>query len=43
MTKKDLQKLKYLDSDLRLLRRHLRQLEAWIGISAMPSDGAWIK
>lgn len=39
MTKKDLQKLKYLDSDLRVLRRHLRQLEASLGISAMPSDG----
>ena len=39
VTKKDLQKLKYLDSDLRVLRRHLRQLEASLGISAMPSDG----
>ena len=39
MTKKELQKLKYLDSDLRLLRRHLRQLEASIGITSAPQDG----
>lgn len=39
MTKKELQKIKYLDSDLRTLRRHLRQLEASIGITAMPMDG----
>lgn len=39
MTKKELQKLKYYDSDLRTLRRCLMRLEASVGISAAPQDG----
>lgn len=39
MTKKQLQQLRYMDADLRLLRSHLRELEASIGITAAPADG----
>lgn len=39
MTKKQLQQLRYLDADLRLLRSHLREMEASIGITAAPADG----
>lgn len=39
MTKKQLQSLRYMDAELRLLRSHLREMEASIGITAAPSDG----
>ena len=39
MTKQRLQKLRHYDSELKLLREHLRKLEAQIGISAMIQDG----
>ena len=39
MTKKQLQQLRKYDSELHILRRHLKELEESIGISAAPSDG----
>ena len=39
MTKKQLQQLRRYDSELHILRRHLKELEESIGISAAPCDG----
>lgn len=39
MTKKGLQMLRHYDSDLRLLRIHLKEMEASIGITSAPQDG----
>ena len=39
MTKKQLNQIRFLETDLRLLRTHLKELEASIGITAAPQDG----
>ena len=39
MTKQELQRLRHYDSDLRILRAHLKDLEASIGITSAPQDG----
>lgn len=39
MTKHELKQIKYLTSELRILREHLQELEAQIGITSMPQDG----
>ena len=39
MTKKELKLIRYMETDLRLLRTRLKQLEASIGITAAPQDG----
>ena len=39
MTKKQLQELKHMNVQLRLLREHLVELNASIGITAAPQDG----
>ena len=39
MTKQALQMLRHYDSDLRLLRLHLKEMEASIGITSAPQDG----
>ena len=39
MTKKQLQQLRHYNSELRILRQHLAELEASIGISAIVADG----
>lgn len=39
MTKHELQQIRYYDSELRILRLHLADLEDAIGISGAPSDG----
>ena len=39
MTKHELQQLKYYDNELRILRKHLKQLEEQIGCGALVQDG----
>lgn len=39
MTKHELKQIKYLTSELRILREHLQELEAQIGITSVPQDG----
>ena len=39
MTKKQLQQMRHYDSELRILRRHLADLEAQVGVSAIQCDG----
>lgn len=39
MTKLELKQIKYLNSELRILRVHLQELEAQVGISSVPQDG----
>ncbi len=39
MTKHELKQIKYLTSELRILREHLQELEAQIGITSTPQDG----
>ena len=39
MTKHELQCLRHYDSELRILRQHLAELEASVGISSMEMDG----
>ena len=39
MTKKDLQLMRHYDSEIRILRNHLKEMEASIGITSAPQDG----
>lgn len=39
MTKKQLQQMRHYDEELRILRRHLADLEAQLGVSAIQCDG----
>lgn len=39
MTKKQLQQIRHYDSELKILRRHLADLEAQVGVSAIQCDG----
>lgn len=39
MTKKQLRDMRTIDTELRILRSHLKEMEESIGITAAPSDG----
>ena len=39
MTKTQLQQIRHYDSELKILRRHLADLEAQVGVSAIQCDG----
>jgi len=39
MTKKDLQQIRHLSSEIRILREHLREMDLQLGVGAISQDG----